>query len=63
MLTLQLKGAADAERRHLLLEVLASLSDSGETSSTGHRGSGGRLLYHLQPPPQAQTLVALFQTL
>lgn len=37
VLTLQLKRAADAERRHLILEILGSLSESGKAGFTGRR--------------------------
>ena len=33
VLTFQLKRAPDAERRHIILEVLGSLGESGETGS------------------------------
>lgn len=39
VLMLQLKRAADAERRHVILEILGSLSESGKTGLTGHRAA------------------------
>lgn len=35
VLKVQLKQAADAERRHIILEILGSLAESGETGITG----------------------------
>lgn len=41
VLMLQLKRAADAERRHVILEILGSLGESGKTGFSGHRAGGG----------------------
>lgn len=39
VLTFQLKRAPDAERRHVILEILGSLGESGKTCSST-RGKG-----------------------
>lgn len=42
VLTFQLKRAPDAERRHVILEILGALGESGETCRVPQGGGVGR---------------------